>query len=460
MSKQNHGFTNRHVIVSVAALALLGFGVFLVWPTFAQNADPEADSEKDGQQTETNQTEKNQTEKNEPKTASSANQDASQNANADGIPDGPPEKILQFIRASVQELSQNPPEDDKQFKQGLLTILKASEKILAADAEPEIRMEAIRAKAGMLKGLKQFGDETAGRKLVKFLMRLKTDKSSAVRELAQSQLLLLRADKAATLDNKAREQLINDALSFVRDGDELRQRFGIGMAVGQSLEQAGRNEAAARMYRQLAKLLSKSDDEQLAKQAPVIEGFARRVTLIGKPIKINGKTVEGESFNIKKFKGKVVLVDFWATWCAPCRFLMPQLKKKYEKYHDDGFEVVGVSVDSDKQALAEYVKEEELPWPNLYGGRPVEGGHPVADYYGVMKYPTTILVNREGKVVAMDLHGAQLERKIVQLLGDDAKPEPDAGSNGAPKAESPDAKKDAATEKESNKDGSSADSDG
>lgn len=139
----------------------------------------------------------------------------------------------------------------------------------------------------------------------------------------------------------------------------------------------------------------------------------------GKEFALAGPTLQGERFDIKDYRGKVVLVDFWATWCPPCRAALPGIKNGYERFHDQGFEVVGVSLDEDKQELASFIKGHGMPWPQIIFDDPSQRAwsNPLAVANGVRSIPTTILVDREGKV--SDLSGEQgaLAASVERLLG-------------------------------------------
>ena len=114
-----------------------------------------------------------------------------------------------------------------------------------------------------------------------------------------------------------------------------------------------------------------------------------------------------------------MLVDFWATWCGPCIAEMPNVLAAYEKYHDKGFEVVGVSLDTDRDALETFLKEKEIPWTILYEEPQGQGWqHPLASYYGITGIPTVILVGRNGKVVTMDVRGEKLGEELGKLFKD------------------------------------------
>jgi len=139
----------------------------------------------------------------------------------------------------------------------------------------------------------------------------------------------------------------------------------------------------------------------------------------GQALEIDGSTLDGQPFDIKDWRGKVVLVDFWATWCAPCVAELPNVKRAYERYHKDGFEVVGVSLDTDRGRLSEFVKERELPWPQIISENSAERfwNSPMARKYRISSIPTMYLLDKEGKV-AMGPTGETPTTAIEQLLTD------------------------------------------
>jgi thiol-disulfide isomerase/thioredoxin len=118
---------------------------------------------------------------------------------------------------------------------------------------------------------------------------------------------------------------------------------------------------------------------------------------------VTGTTFDGDEFNISELKGKVVLVDFWATWCAPCVAELPHVQELYEQHHKDGFEVVGISLDESDTKLADFLHERQVPWITLFEPDPEKRGFntPVVNHYGINELPTAILVDREGKVVSV-----------------------------------------------------------
>jgi thiol-disulfide isomerase/thioredoxin len=135
------------------------------------------------------------------------------------------------------------------------------------------------------------------------------------------------------------------------------------------------------------------------------------------------KDIDGAEISVAAFKGKVVLIDFWAVWCGPCMSEMPNVIKLYEETHEQGFEVIGISLDSEtgkydlqslKDTIAGKGKVAEMPWQQIYDGGGWGSG--LAKYYGVNSIPKTVLIDDKGIVVAQGLRGAKLDEKVKELL--------------------------------------------
>jgi len=125
--------------------------------------------------------------------------------------------------------------------------------------------------------------------------------------------------------------------------------------------------------------------------------------------------MEGKPFLLSKLKGQVVLVDFWASWCMPCRVANPALVRLYKDFGPKGLQVVGVSVDEDRQAWVRAVKADKLSWTQLIDQR---SANSAAAAYGVQYIPNAFLIDRKGIVRAVDAKGRKLEALVGQLLGE------------------------------------------
>ena len=124
--------------------------------------------------------------------------------------------------------------------------------------------------------------------------------------------------------------------------------------------------------------------------------------------------VKGKTTTLSSLKGKVVLIDFWASWCGPCRAAMPGVVKLYQKYKNKGFEVYGVSIDSKKRDWIKAIAKDKITYTQV---NDTAGWYsPVTVAYGVDAIPNTFLLDKTGKVVAINLEDAELEAKIKELI--------------------------------------------
>ena len=141
----------------------------------------------------------------------------------------------------------------------------------------------------------------------------------------------------------------------------------------------------------------------------------KKLNLVGKPLPIKFTAVDGREIDLAKLRGKVVLIDFWATWCEPCVTELPNVRATYEKLTAKGFEIIGLSFDEKKPALTQFVAKERLAWPQYFDGKGWQNQYAVE--YGISSIPAKWLVDKSGNL--RDLNGREdLAKKVEQLLAE------------------------------------------
>jgi thiol-disulfide isomerase/thioredoxin len=165
--------------------------------------------------------------------------------------------------------------------------------------------------------------------------------------------------------------------------------------------------------RDLAKEIVASDASDDVKEGA--RGLLKKMDSLGKPLDIKFTAVDGREVDITKMPGKVVLVDFWATWCGPCVGEVPHVVEVYQDFHDKGFEIVGISFDQDKKKLQDFVEEKQMKWPQYFDGKGWQ--NKFGRQYGINSIPAMWLVDKKGNLRIMEARGG-LKEKVEKLLAE------------------------------------------
>jgi peroxiredoxin len=297
----------------------------------------------------------------------------------------------------------------------------AVDRLLATDADGELRAFALGHKMQALHLAAMHDDEAAQKKLMDLV---KASKDTKHKELAAAVEFYRLEDKALDAGLNAKTEDLPAALDelkkfFAAQPELDRRHLRLASATVKIINRVADDELAQKSYQEFGELWAKSPELELKRYGQRIAKGTRKkaAEVVGKPMPISGTTHDGKPFDLEVYRGKPVVVIFWATWCGPCRELMPEFKAIYDHFHAEGLQIVGISKDEDRDALAAYVEEQEIKWPNLFDTDPADPEkHPIADKYGVFGIPATFLVDRDGEVVAKDLHGEPLAAKVEELL--------------------------------------------
>mgnify|MGYP000085465418 CR=1 FL=1 len=248
----------------------------------------------------------------------------------------------------------------------------------------------------------------------------------------QDRAALVEADLLTLLSNvltnepDAEAKLLAMVDKLLVDLKPSRELFSTLQQVAQYLEMTGHYQAATHCYDALEKTFAGVADERLAQvAAQVVAGGRKRLGLIGQPLTVEGVTLDGKPLDWSAYQGKVVLLDFWATWCGPCLEELPNIRKNFEQFHAKGFEVIGVNLNTNLSELKQFLSLQELPWTTITSPIVLEGRAgedwsqlPMAAKCGVDAIPFLVLIGKDGKVDSIHVRGPKLRARLVQLLGE------------------------------------------
>lgn len=187
---------------------------------------------------------------------------------------------------------------------------------------------------------------------------------------------------------------------FRKVRNDLRQTMAGSTFFSQFRETVDRVE-----QQELARKLQEEEEKRLANLLPIG----------GEAPEIRQATPEGGSFALSQLRGKYVLIDFWASWCKPCRFENPAVKRVYDKYKNKGFEILGVSLDRSHDAWVQAIAADGINWKHVSDLG--FWNNAAAQEYGVSSIPFTVLLDKEGKIIAKGLRSQQLEAELARIFG-------------------------------------------
>lgn len=385
-------WTWKHAVVAVALLGVVGYGVrSLHQRAFAA---PKADQ---------------------------ATED--ENLEPYPIPDAEPDKLFEFVEElRGEEKDFGSPQEEREHQQRLmLTAVAVADRILErlelSDEDAE-KAAQLKVQGYVNLAVLAAPDPKPAKRAIEKIQELMKSERKIVTEFAQNNRQLVRIICVVGLSPEDRDQLAEEVLTEVHKRKFAPRVMSRAQMLGETLGEAGDRDRMIDYYGKLSTAMRDSGIEVLVAQAKQIEGQLRRIKLPGNVMELEGATLTGEKFDWASYRGKVVLVDYWATWCAPCRQELPNVKKAYKKYHAQGFEVIGISLDDDPDKLQSFLNDQKIAWTTLFEPEEQYRGwsHPMAVRYGISAIPMAILVGKDGKVVSMSARGPELSRLLEELL--------------------------------------------
>jgi peroxiredoxin len=246
-----------------------------------------------------------------------------------------------------------------------------------------------------------FGDveELAGR-------YLKSDPDGPVRALAQIIQTMARAHNGQFDLALERFRVLMQGL-----GQDEQEEFAVSFSENLAATAVASGDAATarEVYNTLLARFGNSPNLRQKVQAEL-----KRLDKVGKPApQFATEDVKGNPLRLAAYHGKYVLVDFWATWCAPCISELPRLQAAYRTYHDSGFEIIGVSLDENKTAVTDFVKVRNIPWPQVHNA---SSSADLVESFGVITIPAVYLIDPEGSIVRLDLRGKALDDTLSRVF--------------------------------------------
>jgi len=288
------------------------------------------------------------------------------------------------------------------------------EKLVGSAEDQDLRRQWIRQLADTVSAAVQMGTYDDGVARLEQFERKLAASEAFKDELAYVKFRRLTAAYSRDLQQpkadfaKIQEQWLADLEAFTKEhptSDDSAEAM-LQLAIAQ--EFAGEDEKAKLWY---ARILKDFPDSAPGKKAA---GAKRRLESVGQVLQLTGNDLAGGSVSLSDYRGKLVLIHYWATWCGPCKSDMEEIKELYAKYGNSGLSVIGINLDQDQAALEQYLASTRLPWKHIHEPGGLEGR--LANELGILTLPTMLLIGEDGKVISRNIHISELQKELRDRL--------------------------------------------
>jgi thiol-disulfide isomerase/thioredoxin len=225
----------------------------------------------------------------------------------------------------------------------------------------------------------------------------------------------------------ARRTAMDQLIAYLRNKEKPSiEDLKVALLAGQNLEQLDELAVTKKAYEELVSVMETKRGEEYAPWTEMLKGSLQRINSVGTVVEFKAKTLPGSDFDLQSLRGKFVLLYFWATWDRISEADIPVLEQFYKTYHNAGFEIVSISLDTDRAAIESSIAARKIPWVVLWN----EGDdwqQQVVSQFGLTAIPTSTLLDREGKVIHLEARGVVLEKLLKDNLSNDSPPKSPKG---------------------------------
>ncbi len=344
------------------------------------------------------------------------------------VPDGNAAKKLAFLDKLTQPTTQftSAAEANNYWRQAAVAMTTGGDQVLAAKPTPDEASQAVQFKAEGLRIMAMLGDKNADKLRTEFLDASLKDPRFEVASVVGPLRMLPKMRRWMQLDGAGRTAAIDSYIADVKAAGptpgQVQLLLGLADELSDSpnpLDTQLATRAVDALLPTFQKGLQGNKEPAVQDLLATIEGISRRLHLPGGKLELEGTLLDGKPLDWAAYRGKVVLVDFWASWCPECIKEVPNILDAYHEYHDRGFEVIGVCLDNDRKLADQVIRQTGMIWPTIFTDTPAGNGwaHPLQQKYAIMGIPRAILVDQKGNVASLLARGPMLDAYLQKLLG-------------------------------------------